>query len=145
MKVTGTGSTSSTAPARRSERSDKRGGDFAHHLVRAADGPDEPQPVDMASPVAGVGALLAAQAVGDATDGETRRRMMRRGEDILDRLEELRHGLLVGAVPKDRLIGLAQLVRSRRDSVADPRLAALLDEIELRAEVELAKLSRQGG
>jgi hypothetical protein len=36
---------------------------------------------------------------------------------------------------------LAQLVRARRDQVDDPRLIAILDEIELRAAVELAKLA----
>jgi hypothetical protein len=32
------------------------------------------------------------------------------------------------------------LVRLRRDQVMDPRLAEVLDEIELRCRVELAKL-----
>jgi len=54
-----------------------------------------------------------------------------------------RRALLAGSVPKDRLIQLAQMVRARRDTVSDPRLATILDEIELRAEVELAKLSRR--
>jgi hypothetical protein len=34
------------------------------------------------------------------------------------------------------------MVRNKREAGADPELAAILDEIELRAEVELAKLSR---
>jgi hypothetical protein len=47
----------------------------------------------------------------------------------------------MGAIPKEKLIAMAQMVRSRRDNVPDPQLASLLDEIELRVEVELAKLS----
>jgi hypothetical protein len=34
------------------------------------------------------------------------------------------------------------MVRVRREQVDDPKLTAILDEIELRAAVELAKLSR---
>jgi hypothetical protein len=33
------------------------------------------------------------------------------------------------------------MVRARRDHIPDPHLAELLNEIELRVEVELAKLS----
>jgi hypothetical protein len=36
---------------------------------------------------------------------------------------------------------LSRLARARRADVDDPRLVEVLDEIELRAEVELAKLS----
>jgi len=48
----------------------------------------------------------------------------------------------MGEIPSARMAALAQSVRSRREACSDPRLAALLDEIELRVEVELAKLSR---
>jgi hypothetical protein len=71
-----------------------------------------------------------------------RKRLVRRGEELLDGLEELRHGLLMGEIPKERMMTLAQTVRNRRENCGDPRLGALLDEIELRVEVELAKLSR---
>ena len=47
--------------------------------------------------------------------------------------------------PKDRLQELAHLVREKRERGADPVVSRLLDEIELRAEVELAKLSRRIG
>ena len=67
------------------------------------------------------------------------------GAEILDRLEEIRRGLLMGSIPKDRLQELAHLVREKRERGADPVVSRLLDEIELRAEVELAKLSRRIG
>lgn len=101
---------------------------------------------DPATNVAGLDALLAAQMVDGVgavdEDGRRQQAMIQRGEDILDRLEELRIGLLLGHVPKDRLASLARLVREQREDAQDPQLAALLDEIELRAEVELAKLER---
>lgn len=142
MKVTGTGSTSSLGGPRRAGRTDRRSDEFARHLEGAIDGAADPHPVESLSPLSAVEALFAAQSVGDATDPEGRRRVVQRCEDILDRLEEIRVGLLLGTIPHDRLTQLAGLVRSQRDVVTDPGLAALLDEIELRAEVELAKLSR---
>jgi hypothetical protein len=61
---------------------------------------------------------------------------------MLDHLEEIRLGLLLGTIPMAKLEQLGQLVRAKRDQINDPQLLAILDEIELRAAVELAKLSR---
>lgn len=92
------------------------------------------------NPISSVDALLAAQSV-DATGEEGRRQAKQRGEDILNRLDDLRHGLLAGTLSRTQLFSLRTLVRSRRSTVMDPKLSELLDEIELRAEVEIAKLS----
>jgi hypothetical protein len=87
-----------------------------------------------------INGLFALQEVEG--DGRSpRRQLARRGEDILDRLDEIRHGLLVGALPRERVQSLLSLVRSHRAHVHDPRLMEIIDEIELRAEVELAKLA----
>ena len=59
---------------------------------------------------------------------------------ILDRLEDIRQGLLVGAIPKPRLEELAGTIKETRDSGLNPEMSDILDEIELRAKVELAKL-----
>ena len=79
------------------------------------------------------------QEVGDAADRAPEARA--RGEVMLAHLEAIRLGLLSGAVPRERLEALARAVKSARDEIADERLAAVLDEIELRARVELAKLA----
>lgn len=142
MKVSGIGTTAGAGQARKTGKADKTSsGAFAEKLAETLGASDEAVAVEAPPAVGGIGALLATQGVGDSLDGEQRRRLISYGEDILDKLEELRHGLLTGAIPKARLIALAQMVRSRRDRVSDPRLAAVLDEIELRAEVELAKLA----
>jgi len=60
---------------------------------------------------------------------------------MLDELEQIRLGLLLGQIPRARLEQLAQMVRARREQLDDPKLIAILDEIELRAAVELAKLT----
>ncbi len=48
----------------------------------------------------------------------------------------------MGAIPLDRMSGLAQAMRDRKMNISDPGLLALINEIELRAEVEIAKYSR---
>ena len=68
--------------------------------------------------------------------------MMGRGESILDKLDQLRLDMLKGSVPKEKLIELAQVLREKRPSCDHEELNACLDDIELRAEVELAKLTR---
>lgn len=85
-------------------------------------------------------ALLSLQELPDALAG--RRRAVQRGNSLLDRLEDLRLGLLAGLIPRERLHQLAELAQSARDSVDDPRLAELLDHIDLRVAVELAKLEQ---
>jgi len=95
-----------------------------------------------AAPAAPVGGSLSLLALQEVSDQSTRRRQARaRGEALLDGLEELRIGLLSGSMSREKLAGLARTIRSARVSIDDPKLQAVLDDIELRAEVELAKLS----
>lgn len=144
MKIFGVGPTSSSSEVKRKDKASAKPGEFARHLDSAS-GSDaaEGAAVDQVAAASDVGALLAVQAMSDASDREARRRLIMRGEKILERLDELRVGLLEGRVPKESLMELARTVRDRRESVADPGLAAVLDEIELRAQVELAKLSQR--
>src|ERR1700685_1197492 len=51
--------------------------------------------------------LLSLQEVADGLGG--RRRAMARGEKLLDALDDLRHALLTGGVPRARLAALAAL------------------------------------
>lgn len=60
---------------------------------------------------------------------------------MLDLLDRIRIGLLEGGVPRPVLTQLVQLVRGRGDGFSDPGLRPVLDDIDLRAQVELAKLN----
>ena len=81
---------------------------------------------------------MALQAVG--TPGERRRRAVRRAGKLLDVLDEIKIGLLDGAIPMDALDRLVGAMRDQRDATDDTRLEGVLDEIETRAAVEMAKL-----
>ncbi len=139
MKIDGTGPIRpGTSPARSKKVGDK-GEEFAKHI---ADSEDDAATAAVSSsgPLAAVDALLSLQGVPDATSG--RSRGLKRAEDMLDHLDAIRHGLLLGSIPRDKLNSLLAVVRERREEIDDPRLDSVLDEIELRAAVELAKLEQ---
>ena len=138
MKVTGPGTVQSNAIRRVRRGGEKGGRAFADHVSgEARDG--SVAPVGASVPPAPVDALIALQEVPDASTG--RRRALMRGSSMLDLLDEVRVGLLSGIIPRGRLQSLLDALKGRRESIEDPRLAQLIDEIELRASVELAKLS----
>jgi hypothetical protein len=87
--------------------------------------------------VAGLSSLMALQGVEDAT--ERRRRAIRRGGGLLDRLDELKLALLSGDAGEGTVEHLTRAFREERPIDADPALNGLLDQIDLRAAVELAK------
>jgi hypothetical protein len=89
-------------------------------------------------PIAALDSILALQGMEDSTEG--RSRGLKHGEQILDMLDQVRDGLLAGGIPRATLNKLANVVSRRHEQFADPRLQSVLDEIELRAHVELAKL-----
>lgn len=90
--------------------------------------------------ITNVGSLLALQGV--ETIDERRRRATRRANTLLDQLEDIKIATLSGNVSRNQLANLSQTLRERLDDVEDPNLSAILEEVELRAEVELAKLER---
>ena len=116
---------------------------FTDHLAPAS-GPSLKADISGdAGAVVAVTSILSVQEVeGEANEDQQLRRLIQWGEDILDQLDKIRHDLLMGAIPLDRLSGLAQAMRDRKTNISDPGLLALINEIELRAEVEIAKYSR---
>ena len=88
-----------------------------------------------------VDALLALQETPQSDDAlnSPRRRAIRRGEEMLDILDEIKLSLLMGQLPKAKLARLLSAVERQNGTFNDPRLGEVLAEIELRAKVELAK------
>lgn len=110
---------------------------FASHLSEPDDVTATSSLSDV-SPVISVNSLLALQEVDN--DQSPRQKMVRRGFDMVQHLDEIRMGLLTGAVPVSLLKNLDSLVKQWREADIDSSLQEIIDEIELRAAVELAKL-----
>lgn len=92
------------------------------------------------SAVAGLDALLALQDVGGPL--ERRKRAVGRAGRILDVLDEVKLALIDGELSPTSLERLVRAVRDERQATDDPRLEGVLDEIETRAAVEIAKLEQ---
>jgi Class II flagellar assembly regulator len=86
---------------------------------------------------ANIDALLAMQGIEDPT--ERRKRSVQRGRGALDVLDDLKIGLLSGNFDTSTVSRLRDAVANLKSSSGDPGLDAVLSEIELRVEVELAK------
>ena len=89
--------------------------------------------------IGGIDALIALQGIEDAT--ERRRNGLKRGRMALDALDQLKLALLGGELSPATLASLKATVAGLKTSTGDPGLDGVLAEIELRVEVEIAKLS----
>lgn len=150
MKVDGPSKSNAATGAKKAGKAKRAGGASFASSLSGSSGPDT---VESATPSAGgmvgaVDALIALQEVDgpEKTDttgafsGDREQRARKWGEDMLDGLEEIRIGLLTGQIPRHRLNEIANAASEGKTQSNDPRLAAILEEIELRALVELAKL-----
>lgn len=150
MKVSGPGTSKSTQPIRKAEKKTAAGQTSnsaafmdalsdakSEDTIEAVDAVDAVSNVKAALPV---DALLSLQEADDPTTG--RRKAVRWGHDVLNLLEKLRIDLLLGRVPEARLQNVLNLIRQQQQMNDDPVLKNILDEIEIRAAVEMAKLGR---
>ena len=94
--------------------------------------------VSQALSLGGIDALLALQAEDDVLQGR-RRRQIKRSQDILEALDDLKVALLGGTIDDGALLSLQKMIELQREEVEDQGLQGILNEIETRAYVELAK------
>lgn len=136
MKVSGPGRVSTPSLKKTKSKSKAGRAGFTGELSKA----DSPASAAISgvAPVAAVDALLGLQEVPDATSG--RQRSIAQASQMLDQLEEIRRGLLLGSIPATKLAALATALDEKREDFEDPELVGILDDIALRARVELAKL-----
>lgn len=134
MKVGGTGGAGPVGPSAGGKRSVAPG--FAPEGGAAA---GDVRGTSLAAGVsaATLDALIALQATPSAL--ERRRRAVKRAAGLLDVLDDVKVALLDGANSAQALERLRKAVSEERGGTEDPRLEGLLDEIETRAAVELAK------
>lgn len=91
-------------------------------------------------PLGSLEGMLAMQEVPD--DEFERKKATRQANATLDALEDLRIAMVMGEVSVGQLERIATRIEQQKMHVTDPKLKAILNEIEVRAAVELAKLGR---
>ena len=87
---------------------------------------------------AGLTNLLALQEISE--EERKRERLVKQGKNMLESLEKLRQQLLIGEIPAHMLNELSTSLAEQKEATADPHLMLLIEDIELRVAVELAKL-----
>lgn len=102
----------------------------------------ETAPATTTQQIAALDVLLAVQGVEDPLAKAARKRATLRSSDLLKGLERIRTGMLAGTLTVGHMIDIADVVASHRERIHDPELTGLLDEIDLRAQVEIAKMRR---
>jgi len=139
MKIDGPKSSSDVQRKKDVKKSSSSDGTFGA-LLSGAESPQQSAGAGLSQGIAGVDALLMAQAAEDPTERAARNRMKHRAGEILDKLQDLKISLVTGNVTVGHMVSIADVVASHRETITDPNLTEILDEIDLRANVELAKL-----
>lgn len=140
-KIDGLGSIRGPQATRETRRTVKTTSTSGTAFVKHLDTPSESEAMLAGGGVGNLGAISQLAGLQEVDDALARRKRGKaRASDLLDRLDAIRIALLTGSIGKDQLLHLAQMVSARRADVGDPKLTEILDDIELRARVELAKL-----
>ena len=95
-------------------------------------------PVASTNRISSVDAVVGMQEITD--DNKDERGAKNRANLILDKLEDIRMGLLLGEIPKSNLEELSKVLQVARENSVDSKLLEIIDDIELRAKIEIAKL-----
>jgi hypothetical protein len=103
---------------------------------------EEPRKSEGARPTtaaAGLETLLAVQGMVPDDRRERRRKALKRGRDSLDMLDNLKVALISGEPVPAVLLKLRGLTALKPEASGDDGLDGVLAEIDLRAQVEIAK------
>jgi hypothetical protein len=87
--------------------------------------------------ISSLDALLALQGVEDLT--QRKKRAVVKGRNALDALDSLKVALLDGSIDRSTLARLKVAADGLTEATGDPHLDAVMQEIDLRLAVELAK------
>ena len=137
MRIYGPNGTTIGSPANSTRRTSSTGFSLPDDVTTAAETRSSTAP----KAAAGIDALLTLQGI-EEDPIERRRRSVARGKGALDVLDDLKIGLLSGNLDSSTMSRLRDAAANLKSSSGDPGLDAVLSEIELRVEVELAKAGR---
>jgi len=130
FKTTSVGANSSV----KKKKSVSGDGSFAGMLNEA----EEAEASQSVNATVSVNSLFVLQEVSD--EDSPKKQAVKNGYDAIEYLDKIRLGLLAGHVSESALKNLEDLTKQWRKDYDDPKLEAIIDDIELRAAVELAKL-----
>lgn len=138
MKVGKSKGPDGASKSKKSSASQGQGGIEFSQFVHG--GAAETSSASASQSIAQLDVLLAVQEAEDPTQKSAKKRAHMRADTILDKLEDVRLKMLGGNLTVGHMIDVADVVASHRDKIDDPTLTSIMDEIDLRAQVELAKM-----
>ena len=141
MKVDGPNKTSGAKGVSKSGARKGSGDSSFSGMIGDTDEADAPSGASGLMATAPLDALLSLQELGNSTE-EGSKRAKQHASSLLDQLDRIRVGMLTGSIPPSALQQLTRLIAQQREQVTDPKLAEILDDIDLRAQVELAKFQQ---
>lgn len=137
MKVEGPGKAQGASGSKKSSKAGKAEDYFSNFMTpetKAAEGAASTQSI------AQLDSLLALQGAEDPTARAAKKRMRHRAGVVLNELDRLRVAMLTGNMTVGHMVDIADVIASHREKISDPALTEIMDEIDLRAQVELAKM-----
>ena len=143
---------SGAAATKKKARATATGGSsFAHSLAGVASSEQNIGAIDEVRGEASVSAreeigdisLLAIQEYSSSNEKKSHKKAHKKaiklGEGLLERLDDLHIRILSENIPSDELEQMEQFFAQKREYIQDEKLRAILAEIDLRVQVELAK------
>lgn len=138
MKIEGPGQSKGISKTDKKAGSASAGGaSFSSMISR---GPSQAASSGNMQSIAQIDALLALQGAEDPTARKSKNALKLRANTILDMLDGVRLKMLGGQLTVGDMIDIADVVASHREKISDPVLTDIMDEIDLRAQVEIAKM-----
>lgn len=139
MKIDGPSKTQGAGKSSKTKKTGKTDSTFGDMVASAA---KETSAAAATQSIAKVDALLAVDGVGSATEGKARKQARDRADKILRQMDHMRLAILTGNLTIGQVIDIADVVASHREKINDPNLTAVLDEIDMRAQIEIAKMRK---
>lgn len=139
MKVEGPSKSREVSKSKKAEKASEADAAFGEFMASAP----KSAPKTMAtSSIAAVDSLLAVQAADNPTERAARKRMRVRADNLLKELDKIKSALLTGTLTLGHCVDIADVVAEHREKIQDSDLTGILDEIDLRAQVEIAKMRK---
>lgn len=142
MKISQTGS---GVPTNRSRKTGKEADSSSINAFKNHIESEQTSPASAGAAPAPLTALSNFLAIQETSDqASEHRRAVLQGDTLLDELTDLQVGLVQGWVSEETLTRVSNLLSRPRPNIDDQVISQALNDIELRAAVELAKLEQHG-